>query len=240
MKYMKYMKFNLNQFLISVSFVLDFIEIDILNDITNHGKRVGYIALKLGEKYKLSSREKFALLAFAIMHDIGGVENEKGVNKTELEKAKSHCTIGEKSIKRFPFFEKYENIILYHHENYDGSGFFKKEGKEIPVFSQIIVIADYFELMYNLGKSRSELISEIKNQKNKKFSKRIVNNFLQITEHESFWLNLQPNFILSAIKNDSPGYSFEYSYQQIHRIVALFSDIIDSKSEFTKFHWLYN
>jgi HD-GYP domain-containing protein (c-di-GMP phosphodiesterase class II) len=94
------MKFNLNQFLISVSFVLDFIEIDILDNITNHGKRVGYITLKLGEKYNLSLEENFALLAFAIMHDIGGVENKKGVNKTELEKAKSHCIIGENSVKK--------------------------------------------------------------------------------------------------------------------------------------------
>lgn len=230
------MKFNLNQFLISVSFVLDFIEIDILDDITNHGKRVGYISLKLGEKYNLSLEEKFALLAFAIMHDIGGVENKKKVSKTELEKGKTHCIIGEKSIRKFPFFDKYTNIILYHHENYDGSGFFKKAGKEIPVFSQIIAIADYFELMYNLGKGRSELISEIKKQTHKRFSKNIVNNFLQITKNESFWLNLQHNFVLNAIKKESPSYSFEYSYQQIHKITSLFSDIIDSKSEFTKFH----
>lgn len=43
------MRFNLKQFLISISFVLDYIEIDILDDITNHSKRVAYVALKLGD-----------------------------------------------------------------------------------------------------------------------------------------------------------------------------------------------
>ena len=41
------MEFNLKQFLISISFVLDYIEIDILDDITNHSKRVAYLSLKL-------------------------------------------------------------------------------------------------------------------------------------------------------------------------------------------------
>lgn len=65
------MKFNLNQLLVSASFVLDFIEMDILKDITNHGKRVAYVSLKLGDKYNLSNREKSDLLVFALLHDIG-------------------------------------------------------------------------------------------------------------------------------------------------------------------------
>ena len=230
------MKFNLNQFLISISFVLDYIEIDILDDITNHGKRVGYIALKMGEQFNMSSEDKFTLLAFAIMHVIGGVENEARVSKTELEKAKNHCIIGEKSVEKFPFLNEYENVILYHHENYDGSGFFAKKGKEIPIFSQIISIADYFELRYIDDIERHELISKIRKQKSKKFSKEIVDKFLNITNNESFWLSLEDNFVLNAIKKESPNHSLDYSYQEIHKITALFSDITDSKSNFTQLH----
>ena len=64
------MRFNINQFLISISFVLDFIEIDILDDITNHGKRVGYISLKIGEEFNLSEKEKFNLLDFNFLYDL--------------------------------------------------------------------------------------------------------------------------------------------------------------------------
>lgn len=230
------MIFNINQFLISISFVLDFIEIDILDDITNHGKRVGYISLKIGEEFNLSEKEKFNLLAFAIMHDIGGVENDDKLCKTELEKIKKHCITGEKNIQKFPFTDEYENVILYHHENYDGSGFFNKKENEIPLFSQIIAIADYFELIYNPNKKRKNLISTLRNKKNKKFSEDVVNRFLKITKHESFWLNIRDEYILSAIKSESPKLSFEYSYKEIRETTALISDIIDSKSEFTKLH----
>lgn len=49
------MKINLNRLLISASFILDFIEMDILKNTTNHGKRVAYVSLKLGGKYNLIS-----------------------------------------------------------------------------------------------------------------------------------------------------------------------------------------
>jgi hypothetical protein len=52
------MKINLNRLLISASFILDFIEMDILKNTTNHGKRVAYVSLKLGGKYNLISSWK--------------------------------------------------------------------------------------------------------------------------------------------------------------------------------------
>lgn len=230
------MKFNIKQFLISISFLLDFIEIDILDDITSHGKRVAYISLKIGETYEIDSEELFTLVGFAIMHDIGGVENKEKVNKSELEKVKSHCIIGENSISRFPLFEEHENVVLYHHENYDGSGFFNKQKNEIPLFSQIISIADFFELNYNPKKDRNKIIEKIKRQIDTKFSPVLVDRFLEISNNESFWLNLQDEFILSAIRAETPDYYKEGNYQYIDNLTAIFSDITDSKSKFTKNH----
>lgn len=39
----------------------------------------------------------------------------------------------EKNVKNFPFLTDHKNIIKYHHENYDGSGFFGLKGDEIPL-----------------------------------------------------------------------------------------------------------
>jgi len=92
---------------------------DILKNTTNHGKRVAYVSFKLGGKYNLTEEEKSDLLVFSLLHDIGAVENLKNLTKEGLEKALEHCTIGEEIIREFPFSKKYENIILYHHENYE-------------------------------------------------------------------------------------------------------------------------
>jgi len=121
------MEFNIKGLLVSASFVLDFIEMDILKSVTNHGLRVAYISVKIGDSYGLSKEEKFDLLVFSLLHDIGAVENLKAVNKAKLEKAIEHCTIGDEIIQKFPFHRSYKNIIKYHHEHYDGSGFFGKK-----------------------------------------------------------------------------------------------------------------
>ena len=72
------MKFNINKLLVSASFILDFIEMDILNDITNHGKRVAYLAYKLGEKYNFTDDEKtFDMTIASDLHDIGKLAIDK-------------------------------------------------------------------------------------------------------------------------------------------------------------------
>ncbi len=229
------MKFNLNQLLISASFILDFIEMDILNDITNHGKRVAYVSLKLGEKYNLTEEEKSDLLVFSLLHDIGAVENLKNLCKEELEKALEHCTIGEEIIREFPFSKKYENILLYHHENYDGSGFFNRIGDEIPIFSQIISLADYFELIYK-NMNKESIVQKIIEEKNQKYSEELVDNFLDLTNNDGFWYDLKDQFLLSALQNLKFYKSIEYTKEEIKKVTSMFSKIIDSKSEFTRYH----
>ncbi|MCF8009299.1 MAG: HD domain-containing protein, partial [Halanaerobiales bacterium] len=212
------MNFNIKQFLISISFLLDFIELDILDKITNHGKRVAYIATKIGEYYNLSDKELFILMGFSILHDIGGVENKEKVSKLELEKIKDHCIIGENSINKFPIFSNYKNIILYHHENYDGSGFFGKSKEEIPLFSQIISLADFFEINYKQNIEISEIIDKVIQHKNIKFSSEIIDIIISITKQKAFWLNLQNEFILQAIINETPNYYQKYSYEELENL----------------------
>jgi len=174
-------------------------------------------------------------MIFALLHDIGAVENLKNLSKAELEKAIDHCEIGEDIIRGFPFNKTYEDIIIYHHENYDGSGFFNKIGDEIHIFSQIISLADYFELIYKTG-DKVDVIEKIIVQKNVKFSENIVDNFIHISENNGFWYEIEDQFILSSLQNLKFYKSVEYTKEEIKKVTSMFSKIIDSKSEFTRYH----
>lgn len=229
------MEFNIKGLLISASFVLDFIEMDILKNVTNHGLRVAYISLKIGESYNLSKEEKFDLLVFSLLHDIGAVENLKAVDKAKLEKAIEHCIIGEEIIQNFPFHKTYKNVLKYHHENYDGSGFFGKCGDEIPLFSQIISIADFFELNYKEN-SKDALLKLIQLKEGTQFSKDLINRLMDLTKHLGFWMDIKDAFILTSIENLEMNSIKKYSYEEIKKVTKMFSKIIDSKSEFTKYH----
>lgn len=67
-----------------------------------------------------------------------------------------HCTIGEKILKNIPFHNDVFNVILYHHENADGSGPFGKQWNEVPLFARIIHMCDTIDIFCRSMKSDSD------------------------------------------------------------------------------------
>lgn len=153
------MNLSLNKFLFSISFALDLAESEVKCTSLKHSKRVAYISLKMAEILNLSDEEKFDLCSYSLLHDNGLIEsfcnytNEFPTpnldNYFDDINFSEHCTIGEENVKIFPFLTKQENIILYHHENFDGSGLFGKKANEIPIFSQLISFADILDTNFD-------------------------------------------------------------------------------------------
>ncbi|SHH46535.1 HD domain-containing protein [Caloranaerobacter azorensis DSM 13643] len=242
------MKFNLNEFLLAVSWALDFVETDILGVSLNHSKRVAYISLKMAEEIGMRPEEIFDLVSLALLHD--NSISEKAIHDTiqnrnvdilsSIESCRKHCIISEENLKNYPFLTNVEGVILYHHENYDGSGFFGKKEDSIPLMSQIISLADTLDLKFDLKnsyfKNRNEILSFVKANENKLFSSRLVNTFLKISENTGFWLDLKDEYIIRALKSNLPLFSKNLNLEKIHDITKVFSKIIDSKSKFTLKH----
>lgn len=243
------MTFNLNQFLLALSDALDFVEIDTLGATANHSKRVGYISLRLAEHFNLSDEEKFDLCSFSILHDNGLSEetliiesssSPKKDNHNILELYKEHCEIGERNIKDFPFLTKYKNIIKYHHENYDGSGFFGLKGDEIPLLAQIIALADTVDNLFHFEtpsiSNRKKIIKFINENQNIYYDSKIVKYFNILAQNTSFWLDLQSPKLETYILKHMPSFNIEISYDELIKISCVFSHIIDSNSTFTAVH----
>ena len=242
------MLFNLNEFLIALSFALDFVEIDILGATSNHGKRTAYISLKVAEELSLDSKSLYDIVALAILHDNGVSEKSlhdklligDSINIKKIEGVRDHCIIGEENIREYPFLTDVKNVIKYHHERYDGTGFFNLKGEEIPLMSQIIHIADgierNFDLKNNNHHMQSKIVNFVNNQKNEMFSPNIVAAFLSAIKNEQFWTSLNNDNISNALKNDTPKYSMELKMEEIRKITGVFSKIIDSKSKYTRRH----
>ncbi|QIB27802.1 HD-GYP domain-containing protein [Caloranaerobacter azorensis] len=242
------MKFNLNEFLLAVSWALDFVETDILGVPLNHSKRVAYISLKMAKEIGMRPEEIFDLVSLALLHD--NSISEKAIHDTiqnknidilsSIESCRKHCIISEENLKNYPFLTNVEGVILYHHENYDGSGFFGKKEDSIPLMSQIISLADTLDLKFDLKNSyfrnRNEILSFVKVNENKLFSSKLVNTFLKISENTGFWLDLKDEHIIRALKSNLPLFSKDLNLEKIHDITKVFSKIIDSKSKFTLEH----
>jgi len=242
--------FNLNNFLRAISNTLDFIERDIFGVPTNHSKRIAYLSLKLAQELNFTTEEVFDIVSLSILHDNGASlkilhDKLRGNSKEKLsliESMQEHCIIGEENVINFPFLTAPENVIKYHHETYDGSGFFGLSRDEIPIMSQIINFSDTLDLHFNLNNAyqneslKKQIIEFVYNQRNEWFSPLIVDSFLKVTNLSGFWKDLTDEHITQNLINLTPVFHMDLTYKQIHNITKVFSKIIDAKSEFTQQH----
>lgn len=122
---------------------------------SGHSHHVGDLASMLGQQAGLSP-EKLNLLKFsARIHDIGKIAiNEFVINKpgrfTEAEyiMVQQHSMLGAKLIESLDLDPLIPEIILHHHENFDGTGYPNgKRGEEIPVEARIIRITDTYDAL---------------------------------------------------------------------------------------------
>lgn len=239
---------SLNELLLSMSYVLDFVEMDVLGVASNHSKRVAYVSFTMAKELGLSKEECFDIVALAILHDNGLTEKAlRGGEKLEpttkrrfLERFKEHCIIGQENIKEFPFLTDVGDVIKYHHENYNGTGFFKLKGDEIPIMSQIISFADNLDTEFNLKEGyrqkEKEILKYLKEKENKWSSTKILNAFYSVSSFTGFSLDLKDHLIGKAINRNLYNFNRNLSYEDIRRVTQVFSKIIDFKSKFTAEH----
>ena len=240
------MNFNLNQFLSAIANALDTIEINIFGMPTNHSKRIAYISVIIGRELSLTNEEIFDLASLAIMHDNGASmkilqDKLQGTVKEKinlLETRKIHCSFGENNIKDFPFLTNPVNIIKYHHEKYDGSGFFGLSHDEIPVFSQIIALADTLDLGFDLERSTNKdmITAFVREHTNTFFSPLLADIFITAAGRKDFWEGLSDQNIDESLHTLIPPFSNELHYTDIRKITKTFSKMIDAQSAFTQRH----
>lgn len=236
------MRVPLNKLLYAASKALDFVEEELLGITSNHGKRVGYFSGYLCRQLGMSEVEIFDMAGCAMLHDSALTEYmlEAGPGDiARLEHFKSHCVHGEKNAKAFPWMGDVDNVILYHHENWDGSGFHKLRGNEIPIRSQILRLADNLDLELRMGDARSSLKEEMRaharSYSGTIYSPDIVDVMCDTIDNELIEKMHNEN-IINSLENAVPSIKVTLNTQQLLEVCTLFASIVDAKSPYTKNH----
>ena len=166
----------------------------------NHSENVANYAVQLAERLNLPKMSCEIVRNGALLHDIGKIgipENiltkQGKLTEEEYEIIKSHPTLGHNMIKHIGNFHKNGvlDIVLYHHERYDGKGYpMGLKGKQIPLFARIVAIADSFDAMTTKRVYREELVleyalNELRKNKGKQFDPEIVDAFLSLFDQST-------------------------------------------------------
>jgi len=135
-----------------------------------HSQRVAEYAERTARQLNLPPEEVEIIRLTARVHDLGkiGVSNEmlykpEALTTQEQEDFKQHVLIGADIVSRFPRYREGRDILLYHHEWYDGNGYLDGlKGDQIPIGARIIAIADAYDAMTTDRPYRSALPPEVR------------------------------------------------------------------------------
>jgi HD-GYP domain-containing protein (c-di-GMP phosphodiesterase class II) len=99
-----------------------------------------------------------------------------------------HAWIGYKLLAPISFLEKSLDIVLYHHEHWDGTGYPKGlQGEEIPLTARIFAVVDVWDAIqserpYKAAWTREKAINLIRDNAGTHFDPKIAKIFLEIIE----------------------------------------------------------
>jgi PAS domain S-box-containing protein len=120
-----------------------------------HSDRVTKMAENLGKAMGLTSEELVHLRHGAILHDIGKLCVPEGIllkdgplDDDEWNVMKQHPVYAQEFVADIQFLQPSTNIMLFHHERWDGSGYpLGLRGKQIPLAARIFMVIDVWDAL---------------------------------------------------------------------------------------------
>ena len=168
------------------------------DDTGEHTRRVGRLAGWLAETLDLPEAVVELIRRAAPLHDVAKIGIADRVllktgrlGQEDFEEMKRHVTIGAQVLtgSRFGLLRLAEEIALFHHERWDGTGYLGLKGEDIPQSGRIVAVADVFDALthrrpYKDAWTIEQARAEIVGQTGKQFDPQVVAAFVD-------WLNQQ-------------------------------------------------
>jgi putative nucleotidyltransferase with HDIG domain len=188
-------------------------------DIHGHSLRVARYAAAIGEAMGFDATEVAALRSAGYLHDIGKVAVDKhlfgkpsALDPDEFRAMADHTVVGHQIVSGIQFpWPKIPEIVRWHHERGDGSGY--PDGlhmDELPMSARIIGLADTFDAMTSTRPYRESLsvggtLSEIVRLAPQKYDPNAVQALLIQVRRDSVGSNRAPLFDDRIAVNIAPA-----------------------------------
>ncbi len=170
-------------------------------DTGTHVKRINHyselLAHELRRELELSKSFIEDIGLYASLHDIGKIgipdsilKKPGKLTKEEFDTMKKHSELGYKLIGKLDVSPVASNLIRYHHERWNGTGYpAGLSGEDIPVEARIVALADVYdalrqERIYKSAFSHEKAMEIILSEKGEHFDPQIVEAFKRI--HREF------------------------------------------------------
>jgi len=175
--------------------ILSFIEMIESRDTYTggHSQRVATYSKLIAQDMGESEENCELIYKAGIIHDIGKIATPDTIllkpgklNPLEYKLIQEHVNVGYRLLSKIPMYKKHAEIIIGHHERYDGGGYPKGlKGDEISMLSHILLVADSFDAMttnriYKGRKNIKSAIIELEELSGKQFHPDVVKSAIKV------------------------------------------------------------
>ncbi len=128
------------------------LDLDLSSEL-NHGIIVSNLAYDVAKELGQNEEFCYQMAIAGILHDIGKLkltgyidgQEKDPLLIEELKYVRMHSALGYEELKNQGYSDIVLESILYHHENYDGTGYPSNlSGKEIPLGARILRVCDVY------------------------------------------------------------------------------------------------
>ncbi|MCK4259462.1 MAG: diguanylate cyclase [Halanaerobiales bacterium] len=162
-----------------------------------HADRLEALLAEVGRAIGLSEQKITDLRLLGQFHDLGKVGipdrilfKEGPLTSEEYSEMKRHSEIGYRIARSAPELIPISELILKHHEWWNGKGYpLGLKGEEIPLECRLLAIADAYDAMvndrpYRKAMSHEQAIAELREYAGEQFDPNIVEEFIKILEEK--------------------------------------------------------
>ncbi len=159
---------------------------------SGHSERVGFLSQLIGERLGLSPEQLQDLQWGGLLHDVGKIGIQDGIltkpgslTPEEFDQIKQHAIMSHEIVAPIDCMASVREVVLYHHEVPDGSGYPKGlKGDEVPLLARIVHVADTFDALttsrsYRSAFPISKALAIMNKEKGTKLDSAIVDSFVE-------------------------------------------------------------
>jgi len=135
-------------------------------ETAQHSKRVRGWVEDMCDELGMESSEADMVLQAAVLHDLGKVGlddnllRKPGLSAEEFHHIMEHSAVSAGLLEGLTLFQGGRDIVLHHHERYDGNGYPDHlAGENIPFGARIIAVADSFDAMVSVRPYRAKSLT---------------------------------------------------------------------------------
>ncbi|HEV8633639.1 MAG TPA: HD-GYP domain-containing protein [Chloroflexota bacterium] len=158
-----------------------------------HCQRVAALSVAVGRALGLDASELGELHRGALLHDIGKVGVPDAIlrkagplTRAEWTEMRRHPELGHRILRAIPSLARAAEVVLQHHERYNGRGYpAGLRGEGIALGARIFAVADAFDAMtsarpYRPALDRAAALAEVARQRGRQFDPAVVDAFLAV------------------------------------------------------------